>query len=60
VDPRAGLDDVEKRTFLTLLELRSLGRPENRVYTRFKYGSQFCFLDTFVTLDAERVLPIRL
>jgi hypothetical protein len=29
VDPRAGLDDVEKRKFLTLpgLELRSLGRP---------------------------------
>jgi hypothetical protein len=29
VDHRAGLDDVEKRKFLTLLglELRSLGRP---------------------------------
>jgi hypothetical protein len=29
VDPRAGLDDVEKRKFLTLrgLELRSLRRP---------------------------------
>jgi hypothetical protein len=29
VDPRAGLDDVEKRKILTLpgLELRSLGRP---------------------------------
>jgi hypothetical protein len=29
VDPRAGLDDVEKRKFLTLpgLELRSLGYP---------------------------------
>jgi hypothetical protein len=29
VDPRAGLDDVEKRKFLTLpgLEFRSLGRP---------------------------------
>jgi hypothetical protein len=29
LDPRAGLDDVEKRKFLTLsgLELRSLGRP---------------------------------
>jgi hypothetical protein len=28
VDPRAGLDDVEKRKFLTLpgLELRTLGR----------------------------------
>jgi hypothetical protein len=29
VDPRAGLDDVEKREFFTLpgLKLRSLGRP---------------------------------
>jgi hypothetical protein len=29
VDPRAGLDDMEERTFLTLpgLELRPLGRP---------------------------------
>jgi hypothetical protein len=29
VDPRAGLDDVEKRKYLTLpgLELRPLGRP---------------------------------
>jgi hypothetical protein len=29
VDPRAGLDDVEKRKFLTLLglELQPLGRP---------------------------------
>jgi hypothetical protein len=29
VDPRAGLDDVERRKFLTLpgLELRTLGRP---------------------------------
>jgi hypothetical protein len=29
VDPRAGLDDVEKREFLNLpgLKLRSLGRP---------------------------------
>jgi hypothetical protein len=32
VDPRAGLDDVEKRKFLTLpgLELRSLGRPARK------------------------------
>jgi hypothetical protein len=29
MDPRAGLDDMEKRKFLTLLglELRPLGRP---------------------------------
>jgi hypothetical protein len=32
VGPRAGLDDVEKRIFLTLpgLELRTLGRPARR------------------------------
>jgi hypothetical protein len=32
VDLRAGLDDLEKRKFLTLsgLELRSLGRPARR------------------------------
>jgi hypothetical protein len=31
VDPRAGLDDMEKRKFLTLpgLELRSLDRPSH-------------------------------
>jgi hypothetical protein len=36
VDPRAGLDDVEKRKFLTLpeLELRPLGRPA-RSYTDY-------------------------
>jgi hypothetical protein len=34
VDLRAGLDDLEKRKFLTLpgLELRSLGRPARRSY----------------------------
>jgi hypothetical protein len=36
VDPRAGLDDVEKRKFLTLsgLELRPPGRPARR-YTDY-------------------------
>jgi hypothetical protein len=31
VDPKAGVDDVKKRKFLTLpgLELRTLGRPAN-------------------------------
>jgi hypothetical protein len=35
VDPRAGLDDVEKRKFLTLpgLELRPLGRPARSLKT---------------------------
>jgi hypothetical protein len=34
VDPRAGLDDVEKRKFLTLsgLELRPLGRPARTAF----------------------------
>jgi hypothetical protein len=37
VDPRAGLDDVEKRKFLILpgLELRPLGRPAR---TQSLYG----------------------
>jgi hypothetical protein len=44
--PRAGLDDVEKRKFLTLPgpELRPLGRPARRqsLY-RLRYpGSQMC------------------
>jgi hypothetical protein len=35
--PKAGLDDVEKRKFLTLpgLELRSLGRP-SRSYSLYR------------------------
>jgi hypothetical protein len=34
MDPRAGLDDVEKRKFLPLqeLQLRPLGRPARRLY----------------------------
>jgi hypothetical protein len=38
LDPRAGLDDVKERTFLTLLglELRPLGRPaRSRRYTNY-------------------------
>jgi hypothetical protein len=40
VDPRVGLDDVEKRTFLTLqaLELQPLGRPvRNQSLYRLSY-----------------------
>jgi hypothetical protein len=40
VDPRAGLDDVEKRKFVTLpvLELRSLGRPaRSQLLYRLRY-----------------------
>jgi hypothetical protein len=41
VGPRAGLDDVEKRKFLTLpgLELRTLGRPaRSQPLYRLGYG----------------------
>jgi hypothetical protein len=40
VDPRGGLDDVEKRKFLTLpgLELRQLGRPaRSQLLYRLRY-----------------------
>jgi hypothetical protein len=39
VDPRAGLDDVEKIKFLTLpgLELRPLGRPDSQSLYRLRY-----------------------
>jgi hypothetical protein len=42
VDPRAGLDDVEKRKFLTLpgLELRHLGRPA-RSQSLYRLGYQY-------------------
>jgi hypothetical protein len=42
VDPTAGLDDVEKRVFLTLpgLELRPLGRPSrSQSLYRLRYPS---------------------
>jgi hypothetical protein len=45
VDPRAGLDDVEKRKFLTLpaLELLPLGRParSQSLYRLLYPGSRF-------------------
>jgi hypothetical protein len=44
VDPRAGLDDMEKRKFLTLLglELRPLGRPtRSQSYYRLRYSGSF-------------------
>jgi hypothetical protein len=42
VDPRAGIDDVEKRIFLTLpgLELRPLGRPaSSQSLYRLRYSA---------------------
>jgi hypothetical protein len=51
VGPRAGLDDVEKRKFLTLpgLELRLLGRPARsqslyRLSYPGSYGPSMCLL----------------
>jgi hypothetical protein len=44
VDPRAGLDNVEKRKFLTLpgLELRSCGRPaSSQSLYRLRYPGSF-------------------
>jgi hypothetical protein len=46
VGPRAGLDDVEKRNFLTLpeLELRPLGRPaRSQSLCRLRYSGSYHF-----------------
>jgi hypothetical protein len=46
VDPRAGLDDLEKRTFLTIseLELRPLGRPaRNQWLYRLSYPGSLLY-----------------
>jgi hypothetical protein len=46
VDPRAGLDDVEKRKFLTLpgLKPRPLGRPaRDQSLYRLRYPGSFHF-----------------
>jgi hypothetical protein len=62
VDPRAGLDDLEKRKFLTLpgLELQTLDRPARRQsQCRLRYpGSVFCevrteSLNVFFDEDSE-------
>jgi hypothetical protein len=44
MDPRAGLDDVEKRKFFTIpgLELRPLGRPaRSRSLYRLRYPGSY-------------------
>jgi hypothetical protein len=46
VGRRAGLDDVEKRKFLTIpgLELRPLGRPaRSQSLYRLSYAGSYCF-----------------
>jgi hypothetical protein len=53
VDPRAGLDDVEKRKFFTLpgLELRPLGRPAcSQSLYRLRYIITAC-LNVFVSVN---------
>jgi hypothetical protein len=48
VGPRAGLDDVEKKKFLTLtgLELRPLGRPaRSQSLYRLRYPSSDCITE---------------
>jgi hypothetical protein len=53
VDPRASLDDVEKRKFLTLpgLELRPLGLPARNqsVYRLLNSGSYVINIDYKIT-----------
>jgi hypothetical protein len=47
VDPRAGLDDLEKRKFFTLseLELRPLGRPSrSQSLYRLRYPGSYCIV----------------
>jgi hypothetical protein len=54
VDPRAGLDDVEKKKFLTLLglELRPLGRPaRSQPLYRLHYPGS--------STNASNLLPFR-
>jgi hypothetical protein len=54
VNPRAGLDDTEKRKFLTLpgLELRPLGRPvHSQSLYRLRYPGSF---GRHVTYEIEK------
>jgi hypothetical protein len=53
MDPRAGLDDMEKRKFLTIpgLELRPLGRPSrSQSLYRLSYPDLTLLLALFVTV----------
>jgi hypothetical protein len=57
MDPRAGLEDVERRQFLTLpgLELRPLGRPaRSQSLYRLRYTGSTCF-NTKTLHPAHRV-----
>jgi hypothetical protein len=61
VDPRATLDDVEKRNFLTLsgLEVRPLGRPaRSQSLYRLRYPGSLCLQDTLpnVHVTAHKII----
>jgi hypothetical protein len=61
VDPRAGLDDVKKRNFLTPLglELRSLGCPaRSQSLYRLRYPRSLDIL--FLKIDVEGLLSLKL
>jgi hypothetical protein len=56
VDPRAGLDDVEKRKFLTLpgLELRPLRRPaRSQSLYRLRYSGSTSLCISFIIYGDE-------
>jgi hypothetical protein len=57
VGSRAGLDDLEKRTFLPLpgLELRPLGRPvrSQSLYRLSYLGLLYRYIDTFFIVGLE-------
>jgi hypothetical protein len=56
VDPRAGLDDVEKRNFLVLpgLELRLLGRPA-RSQSLYRPPYHYCCVKQEITQNFDRI-----
>jgi hypothetical protein len=62
VGPRAGLEDVEKRKFLTLsgLELRPLGRPaRSQSLYRLRYSGRVLNSNTDVKVKISSLSPFR-
>jgi hypothetical protein len=63
MDPRAGLDDVEKRKFLIIpgIELRPLGRPaRSQSLYRLSYPDSLASLFIFVRTLAEGLAVLSL
>jgi hypothetical protein len=60
VGPRAGLDSVEKRKFLTLsgLEIRSLGRPVTTIVWSKNYKTLRCPVCNSIHLHPLSVVQI--